>query len=81
MALADLARAAGEDLLFDTRSDTLVVVGDRGRAHVFSLEGKLVTSVRYNPASIEKRRKSGLWRPAAEEEVRSLKTRLAAREA
>jgi hypothetical protein len=81
MALADLARAAREDLLFDTRSDTLVVVGDRGRAHVFSLEGKLVTSVRYNPASIEKRRQNGLWRPAAEEEVRSLKTRLAAREA
>jgi hypothetical protein len=81
MALADLARAAREDLLFDTRSEALVVVGDRGRAHLFSLEGKLVTSVRYNPASIEKRRQSGLWRPAAEEEVRSLKTRLAAREA
>jgi hypothetical protein len=80
MALADLARAAREDLLFDTRSEALVVVGDRGRAHLFSLEGKLVTSVRYNPASIEKRRQSGLWRPAAEEEVRSLKTRLAARE-
>jgi hypothetical protein len=81
MALADLARAAREDLLFDTRSEALVVVGDRGRAHLFSLEGKLVTSVRYNPASIEKRRQSGLWRPAAEDEVRSLKTRLAAREA
>jgi hypothetical protein len=81
MALADLARAAREDLLWDTRSETLVVVGDRGRAHVFSPEGKLVTSVRYNPASIAKRRESGLWRPAAEEEVRSLKTRLAAREA
>jgi hypothetical protein len=81
MALADLARAARENLLYDTRSEALVVVGDRGRAHLFSLEGKLVTSVRYNPASIEKRRQNGLWRPAAEEEVRSLKTRLAAREA
>jgi hypothetical protein len=81
MALADLARAAREDLLFDTRTEAVVVVGDRGRAHLFSLAGKLVTSVRYNPAAIEKRRQSGLWRPAAEEEVRSLKTRLAAREA
>ncbi|HZF10936.1 MAG TPA: hypothetical protein VFE33_19275 [Thermoanaerobaculia bacterium] len=81
MALADLARAAREDLLFDTRSEALVVVGDRGRAHVFSRDGKLVTSVRYNPASIEKRRQSGLWRPAAEEEVSRLKRRLEAREA
>jgi hypothetical protein len=78
MALADLARAAPEDLLVDTRRETLVVVGDRGRAHVFNQEGKLVTSVRYNPAIIEKRRQNGLWRRAAAEEVRVLRERVAA---
>lgn len=78
MALADFARAAPENLLFDTRRETLVVVGDRGRAHVFSLEGKLVTSVRYNPASIEKRRSNGIWRPAAAEEVSTVRERLEA---
>jgi len=52
------------------------VVGDRGRAHVFNLAGKLVTSVRYNPESIEKRRKNGLWRPAANEEVRTVRERV-----
>lgn len=77
MALADLARATPEDLLFDTRRETLVVVGDRGRAHVFSQEGKLVTSVRYNPAAIEKRRQNGVWRRAAAEEVEMLRARLA----
>jgi hypothetical protein len=78
MALADFARATPENLLFDTRRETLVVVGDRGRAHVFSLAGKLVTSVRYNPAVIEKRRQNGLWRPAAVEEVRTVRERLEA---
>jgi hypothetical protein len=78
MALADFARATPEDFLFDTRRETLVVVGDRGRAHVFSLAGKLVTSVRYNPAVIEKRRQNGLWRPAAAEEVRTVRERLEA---
>ena len=76
MALADFARATPEDLFFDTRRDTLVVVGDRGRAHVFNREGKLVTSIRYNPAVIEKRRQNGMWRPAAKEEVEGVRMRL-----
>ncbi|MES1245451.1 MAG: hypothetical protein ABUT39_27855 [Acidobacteriota bacterium] len=78
MALADFARATPENLLFDTRRETLVVVGDRGRAHVFNREGKLVTSIRYNPAVIEKRRRNGLWRPAAREEVDEVRQRLEA---
>lgn len=79
MALADLARAAGEDLLFDVRKGTLVVLGERGRAHVFSPEGKLVTSVRYNPPAIARRREQGLWRPAAAAEIEAVRTRLAQR--
>lgn len=78
MALADLARAAPENLLFDTRRETLVVVGDRGRAHVFNLGGKLVTSVRYNPAIIEKRRTNGMWRRAAAEEIRKVREQVEA---
>jgi hypothetical protein len=76
MALADFARATPENLLFDTRRETLVVVGDRGRAHVFNREGKLVTSIRYNPAVIEKRRQNGMWRPAAREEVEEVRAGL-----
>lgn len=78
MALADFARATPEDLLYDTRRETLVVVGDRGRAHVFNLEGKLVTSIRYNPEVIEKRRQKGIWKPAAAEVVRTVRERLEA---
>ena len=55
-----------------------MVVGDRGRAHVFNLAGKLVTSVRYNPEVIEKRRQNGVWRPAAAEEIRKVREQVAA---
>ncbi|HEY4572502.1 MAG TPA: hypothetical protein VIJ26_01005, partial [Thermoanaerobaculia bacterium] len=77
MALADLARATPENLLYDTRRETLVVVGDRGRAHVFNLAGKLVTSVRYNPDVIEKRRQNGVWRRAGAEEIRKVREQVA----
>ena len=73
MALADLARATPESLFFDTRRETLIVLGDRGRTHVFNRDGKLVTSVRYDPAAILKRRHHGIWRPAAAGEVTALR--------
>lgn len=78
MALADLARAGAEAVLVDRRQDTLVVLGDRGRTHVFSAAGKHVTSIRYQPEAIERRRKRDLWRPAAPEEVAALRERVAA---
>lgn len=73
MALPDLAQAKSDDFLVDVRADTMVVLGERGRAHVFSPEGKHVTSVRYSPASISRRRERGQWRPARRDEVASLK--------
>ncbi|MCB1057108.1 MAG: hypothetical protein KDD11_16520 [Acidobacteria bacterium] len=76
MTLADLRRAGRDDLLFDVRNETLVVLGERGRAHVFSPEGKLVTSVRYSPPAIERRRQSRRWRPATGSEVAGLEKRL-----
>jgi len=73
MALPDLARAADEDVLVDTQAETFVVLGERGRAHVFSPRGKHVTSVRYNPASITRRRERGFWRPATRDEAAALR--------
>ena len=81
MALADLARAGDEAVLVDRRQETLVVLGDRGRTHVFSPAGKHVTSIRYQPEAIERRRKRDLWRPAAPEEVAALRARVAGGEA
>ncbi|MEM9293060.1 MAG: hypothetical protein AAGD01_15370 [Acidobacteriota bacterium] len=69
MALRDLHRAGRQDILYDTRRQTLVVLGERGRAHVFNQEGKLVTSVRYTQPAIERRRNTGHWRLASAEEM------------
>lgn len=76
MALADAREADRHQLLFDPRRETLVVLGPRGRVHVFSLEGKLVTSVRYSPAAIDRRRERDLWRPATDEQVATLEKHL-----
>lgn len=73
MALPDLDRADDSELLVDVRAETYVVLGDKGRAHVFSPQGKHVTSVRYNPASITRRQERGLWRPATRDEAAALR--------
>ncbi len=75
MALQDLALASDENILFDARRETLVVLGDKGRVHVFNARGKLVTSIRYPADSIEKKKKT-VWRPAASEEVAKLRRKL-----
>ena len=73
MALKDLAAAREESFLFDRRRKTVVVLGQRGRAHVWSPEGKLVTSVRYSGDSIERKKKLEIWRPASPEEIVTLR--------
>lgn len=65
-------------MLVDRRRDTLIVVGERGRAHVFNRRGKLVTSIRGTPDSIARRRERGRWRPAEQEEIADLKERIGA---
>ncbi len=74
MAAADLAHAADDAILIDTRHGTVVALGERGRAHVFNLEGKLVTSLRLRPQAIERRRKLGIWRDATEAEVSAFRS-------
>ena len=73
MALEDLARAGSEAILVDERRQTTVVLGGRGRAHVWNAAGKLVTSIRYSPESIERKKKQGVWRPARREEIMGLR--------
>ncbi len=72
MALADLARAAAHEVLVDVQRDTHVVLGERGRAHVFNREGRHVTSIRYTQGALDKRRERGFWRPAKPEEIAAL---------
>ena len=76
MALSDLAQARPEAVLVDRRSDTLVVLGERGRAHVWSTAGKLVTSIRASTASIARKRRQEIWRPASAAEIAGLRRRV-----
>ncbi len=73
----DDARAAGDEaFLLDERSDTLVVLGDRGRTHFFTREGQHVSSVRYSGDAIERKLKLEQWRPAPAEALEALRAKL-----
>ncbi len=75
-AVADLRAAPQERVLFDPRHETFVVLGPRGRTHVFASGGKLVTSVRYPAATIDRRQKSGDWRATTSEQAGALRSRV-----
>lgn len=75
-AWADASEAGDGDLLWDEVEGTIVVLGPRGRVHVFTPSGKHVTSVVMNGASIEKRRQQGRWRAAEPAERGEFRIRL-----
>jgi hypothetical protein len=59
------ARTAGDDeLLWDEVEGTVVVLGPKGRVHVFAADGRHVTSFVMNQPGVQKRRQQGRWRPA-----------------
>jgi len=64
-AVDDVRDAGDGAFLVDERNGAVVVLGDRGRTHFFTPEGRLVSSVRYSRDAIERKRKAGLWRPLA----------------
>ncbi len=64
LAVADLVKVPDERILHDTLRDTLIVLGARNRAHVFARAGKHVTSIRYTPEAIERKKTAGRWRQA-----------------
>jgi hypothetical protein len=73
----DDVRVAGDGaFLIDERNGAVVVLGDRGRTHFFTPEGRLVSSVRYSRDAIERKRKTGLWRPLAASQAAAMKEAL-----
>ncbi len=72
-ALEDALAAADEAVLFDERSETLVVLGDRGRTHFFNRDGRLVSSVRYSRDAIDRKRKTERWREASARQIEELR--------
>ena len=67
-ALEDARRAAPDRLHIDMSTDTFVLLGPRRRAHVYSLDGRQVTSLVIDPDDVRRRLRDGRWRPATAEE-------------
>lgn len=68
-AIDDIRGAGPEAFLRDERAGTVVVLGDRGRTHFLTPEGRLVSSVRYSREAIDKKRHLGLWQPLGRSEA------------
>lgn len=75
-ALSDTARAGNGDFFNDRRSTTCIVLGPRGRTHVFNTDGKHVTSMVAGGEDIERRRHTTQWVPMTDEEREALKARI-----
>ena len=67
-AFGDARSASDDHLLWDDRENTAVVLGPRGRVHVFTPEAKHVTSLVMQGSAINKRRQQRQWRDAEPEE-------------
>ena len=67
-AYPDAAESHDDAILWDTEKATIVVTGPKGRVHVFTPQGKHVTSVMMQGSAIERRRHQGRWRLAEPEE-------------
>lgn len=68
-AMDDVLKVRPQDILVDERSGVLVILGQRGRTHFLTPEGRLVSSVRYSREAIERKRKQGRWHAASPEEA------------
>ncbi|MBM4060754.1 MAG: hypothetical protein FJ265_06630 [Planctomycetes bacterium] len=67
-AYPDAGEANDDAILWDLDQGTVVVLGGKGRVHVFTPQGRHVTSVTMQGAAIDRRRHQGRWRLAEPEE-------------
>ncbi len=77
MALADVASAPPEAFFHDERSDSYVVCGPQGRVHVFSAQGRHVTSFVSSSSRIEGRIRRGRWSALPREQVEAVRSAIA----
>jgi hypothetical protein len=75
-ALRDAWDASDAALLADESRGTLIVLGPNGRAHAFTPQGRLVTSLTLDRESLDRRLQRERWRRATREEIRGLREAL-----
>ncbi len=67
-AYPDAGEAGDESILWDTEKATVVVLGPKGRVHIFTPQARHVTSVMMQGSAIDRRRQQSRWRAAEPEE-------------
>ena len=76
-ALNDAKNVGLDKVLMDTLRDTVVVLGRKGRAHIFNRDGRHVTSLILGPGELERKIERKRWKSmstaAADSFIRSLK--------
>ena len=72
MARQDLQTARHDRVLFDKLKQTFVVLGGKGRTHIFSPEGLHVTSLHLEKKDIEDRLAKGRWAVLEKADVESI---------
>ena len=77
-AMNDVAHASDDQFFHDTRRNTLVVLGGKGRAHVFSTAGRHVTSLRLDPGELRRKTERQRWTPLDPSAASELRERLTA---
>jgi len=75
-ALEDAHAAPEHRVLWDARDETVVVLGQRNRVHVFTLRAKAVTSLTLEPADVDRRRRTGRWVTPEPEQLRTFRESL-----
>ncbi|GMV40309.1 MAG: hypothetical protein AMXMBFR64_20250 [Myxococcales bacterium] len=76
VAVSDAMTAPEERLLWDTERSTVVVLGPKSRAHVFTQEGRHVTSLLLRPGEVDRKAGRARWRPMVREQIASFRSRL-----
>lgn len=67
-ASEDAAGAADAHILWDDAKETVVILGPKGRVHVFTGDARHVTSLAMTSAQVQKRKQAHRWRPAEPDE-------------
>jgi hypothetical protein len=76
-ALSDARRAGDDRLLADADQDTIVVLGPRGRTHVFSRRGRHVTSIHLEPGELARKLQKRRWRALPPDQAAAFRAALA----
>ena len=72
-AWRDANRVGVERLFWDGHQETIVVIGPKSRVHIFSQDGRHVTSMRLGPGELERKTNQGRWRPLDQDRIRGFR--------